>query len=169
MKEERIHRRGSILTPVLAGGTLGAGLGLLFAPQSGFETRKDIEKIAHRVTHAVDVGKDLYGEGKVFVNKAMEESKKAFVEEKPLAHIVNGKNSLLVPVIVAGSIGIIGTGIALLLTPKTGRERRRDLKHFASTSRDTVVSAIDKGKEVYMSGKDAIYGAAKAGRKAFAH
>ena|ERR1700690_3110773 len=169
MKIERLYRKGSILTPVLAGGTVGAGLGLLLAPQPGYETRKDIKKIADRVTHAVGVGKDLYGEGKVFVNKAIEAGKTAFLEEKPLAPIVNGKNSLLVPVILAGSIGIIGAGIALLLAPKKGKDIRHDLKHFASTSRDTVASAIDKGKDVFVAGKDAIYGAAKAGRRAFAH
>lgn len=169
MKLERLYRKRSILTPVLAGGTVGAGLGLLFAPQSGYETREDIKKIAHRVTHAVDVGKDLYGEGRVFVNKAVEATRKAFVEEKPLAPIVNGKNPLLVPVILAGSIGIIGAGIALLLAPKKGRDIRRDLKHFAETSKDTVSSAVDKGRDVYMAGKGAIYEAAKAGRKAFAH
>jgi gas vesicle protein len=167
MKIERLYRKSSILTPVLAGGSVGAGLGLLFAPKSGYETRKDIEKIANRVTHAVGVGKDLYGEGKVFVNKAIEASKTAFVEEKPLAPIVSGKN-FLVPVILAGGIGIIGAGIALLVTPKKGKDIRHDLKHFASTSRDTVASAIDKGRDVYVAGKDAIYGAAKAGRKAFA-
>jgi len=169
MKLERLYRKGSFLTPVLAGGTVGTGLGLLFAPKSGYETREDIKKIAHRVTHAVDVGKDLYGEGRVFVNKAVEATKQAFVEEKPLAPIVNGKNPLLVPVILAGSIGIIGAGIALLLAPKKGKYIRRDLKEFAATSRDTVASAVDKGKDVYMAGKDAIYEAAKAGRKAFAH
>ena len=167
MRIERLYRKGSILTPVLAGGTVGAGLGLLLAPQSGYETREDIKKIAKRVTHAVDVGKDLYGEGRVFVNKAVEATRKAFVEEKPLEPIVIGKNSLLVPVVIAGSIGIIGAGIALLMAPKSGRKTRKDLKQFASTSRDTVVSAIDKGREVYMAGKDAIYDAAKAGRKAF--
>jgi gas vesicle protein len=169
MKIGRLYRKGSFLTPVLTGGTVGAGFGLLFAPQSGHETRKDIEKIAKRVTHAVGVGKDLYGEGKVFVNKAIEAGKTAFVEAKPLAPIVNGKSPLLVPVIVAGSIGIIGAGIALLVAPKKGKDIRHDLKHFASTSRDTVASAIDKGKVVYMAGKDAIYGAAKASRKAFSH
>lgn len=169
MKAERIYRKGSILTPVLAGGAVGAGLGLLLALQPGDETRKDIKMIVNRVAHAVDVGKDLYGEGRVFVNKAIEAGKKAFVEEKPLEPIVSGKNSLLVPVIVAGSIGIIGAGIALLVAPKKGKETRNDLKHFASTSRDTVASAIDKGRDVYMAGKDAIYGAAKAGRKAFSH
>jgi gas vesicle protein len=169
MKIERLYRKGSTLTPVLAGGTVGAGLGLLLAPQSGFETRKDLEKIAGRVTHAVGVGKDLYGEGRVFVNKAIEAGRKAFVEETPLEPIVIGKNWLVVPVVIAGSIGIIVAGIALLLAPKKGKDIRHDLKHFASTSRDTVSSAIDKGKDVYVAGKDAIYGAAKAGRKAFSH
>jgi gas vesicle protein len=167
MKIERLYRKRSILTPVLTGGTVGAGFGLLFAPKSGYETRKDIEKIAKRVTHAVGVGRDLYGEGRVFANKAVEATKTAFVEEKPLEPIVNGKNWFLAPVVIAG-IGIIGAGIALLVTPKKGKDIRHDLKEFASTSRDTVASAIDKGRDVYVAGKDAIYGAAKAGRKAFA-
>jgi hypothetical protein len=39
----------------------------------------------------------------------------------------------------------------------------------SSIKKDTVVSAVGKGRDVYMAGKDAIYEAAKAGRKAFAH
>ncbi len=169
MKEERIEKKGSILKPVLAGGAVGAGLGFLLAPQSGYETRKDLKKIANRVIHAVDVGKDLYGEGRVFVNKAMEAGKNAFIEEKPLRPIVNGRNSFLVPAILAGGIGFIGAGIALLLAPKTGKETKDDLKEFASTSREKVASVIDKGKEYYLAGKNAVSGAVDAGKKAFAH
>jgi gas vesicle protein len=167
MKDELTNRKGSILTPVLAGGALGAGLGLLLAPQSGTETRDDIRRITNRVSHAVDIGKDLYGESKAFVNKAVEAGKKAFVEEKPLVPIHNGRYTLLVPVILAG--GIIGAGIALLLAPKAGSEIRDDLKRFASSSRDRVVSAIDKGKDVYTAGIGAVSEAMEAGRKAFSH
>jgi gas vesicle protein len=165
MKEELTNRKGSILTPVLAGGALGAGLGLLLAPQSGNETRNDIKRIANRASHAVSIGKDLYGESKAFVNEAIDAGKKAFVEEKPLAPIHHGRNPLLVPVIVAA--GIVGAGIALLLAPKAGNEIRDDLKRFASSSRDRVVSAIDKGKDLYIAGKGTISGAVEAGKKVY--
>jgi len=157
MKEERTYREGSILTTVLVGGAVGAGLALALAPKSGSEMRKDLKRAADRVSQAVAIGKDLYGEGKGFVNKAVEASKKAYVEEKPLEHIINGKGSLLVPILTSGIIGAgIGAGIALLLAPKSGSETRKDLKRLASSSRERVVSAIDKGKDIYGAGKSAI-------------
>ena len=84
MKEELTNRKGSILTPVLAGGALGAGLGLLLAPKSGSEIREDLKRLGNRFSQAIDIGKDLYGESRVFVNKAVEAGKKAYEEEKPL-------------------------------------------------------------------------------------
>ena len=131
MKEELTNRKGSILTLVLAGGAVGAGLALALAPKSGSETRKDLKRIANRFSQAVDIGKDLYGEGREFVGKAVEASKKAYVEEKPLEPISNGRRSLLVPILASG---IIGAGIALLLAPKSGSATRNDLKQFASTT-----------------------------------
>ena len=150
MKEEITNRKGSILTPVLAGGALGAGLALLLAPKSGKEIREDLKRAAGRLSQAIDIGKDLYGESRVFVNKAVEASKKAYTEEKPLEPIIirNGRGSRLEPIMRAGLIGAgIGAGIALLLAPKPGRDTREDVKHFALSAREKVVSAIDKGKE----------------------
>ena len=160
MKEERTNKKGSILTTVLVGGAVGAGLALVLAPKSGNELRKDLRRAADRFSQAVDIGKDLYGEGRVFVNKAVEASKKAYVEEKPLETITNGRSSLLVPILTSGIIGAgIGAGIALLLAPKSGSETREDLKRLASSTRETVGSAIDKGKDIYAAGKTAIAGA----------
>ena len=157
MKEERTHRNGSTLTMVLVGGAVGAGLALVLAPKSGSEIRKDLKRVANRVSQAVDIGKDLYGEGREFVNKAVEAGKKAYVEEKPLESISNGRGSLLVPILTSGIIGAgIGAGIALLLAPKSGSETRGDLKRFASSTRERVGSAIDKGKDIYGAGKSAI-------------
>ncbi len=88
MKEEHTtNRSGSTLTTILVGGALGAGLALVLAPKSGKEIRKDLRRAADRLSHAVDIGKDLYGESKVFVSKAVDASKKAYTEEKPLKHI----------------------------------------------------------------------------------
>jgi gas vesicle protein len=164
MKEELTNRKDSILTLVLAGGALGAGLALALAPKPGSETRKDLKRISDRFSQAVDIGKDLYGEGREFVGKAVEAGKKAYVEEKPLEPIISERGSLLVPILAGG---IIGAGIALLLAPKSGSETRDDLKQFASSTKESVVSAMDKGKDLYVAGKDAITEAVEAGKKAY--
>lgn len=167
MKEERIKRKGATLTSVLVGGALGAGLALVLAPKSGKEIRKDLKRTADKLSHAVDIGKDLYGEGKVFVSKAVDASKKAYVEEKPLVHL-NGGGSLLGPILTSGIIGAgIGAGVALLLAPKSGVETREDLKRLASSARERVGSVVDKGKNVYVAGKGAITEAVEAGKKAY--
>ena len=160
MKEEltNTNRKGSILTLALAGGALGAGLALVLAPKTGSGIRKGLKRAVDRFSQAVDIGKDLYGEGREFVGRAVEAGKKAYVEEKPLAPLSNEGRSLLVPVLASG---IIGAGLALLLAPKSGSEAREDLKRIASGTRDSVVSAIDKGKDLYVAGKDAITGADK--------
>jgi len=153
MKEKLTKKNGSILAPFLAGGVLGAGAALALAPQSGKETRKDLKRIADLFSQAVDIGRDLYGESRVFVGKAVEAGKKAYVEEKPLEPIIVERRSRLAPILTSG---IIGAGIALLLAPKSGSETREDLKRLASSTRGSVVSAIDKGKGLYAAGKDKI-------------
>jgi gas vesicle protein len=162
MKEGLTNRKSSILTMVLAGGALGAGVALMLAPKAGSETRKNLKQITNRFSQAVDIGKDLYGEGREFVGKAVEAGMKAYVEEKPLGPISNESRSLLVPAILAS--GILGAGIALLLAPKSGSETRDDLKRFASITRERFISAIDKGKDLYAAGKGAITGVVEADR-----
>ncbi len=50
---------GKVLGAFLVGGLLGAGLALLFAPQSGERTRKDISKFSKKVKEgAVERGED---------------------------------------------------------------------------------------------------------------
>jgi gas vesicle protein len=167
MKDELTNGKGSILMPVLAGGAVGVGLALLFAPKAGSEIRKDLKRGAERFSQAIDIGKDLYGESREFVSKAVEAGKKAYVEEKPLELIVTEKRSFM-PVLASGIIGAgIGAGIALLLAPKSGAEARKDLKRFASSTGEQVVSAIDRGKDLYEAGKDAITTAVKAGKKVY--
>ena len=86
MKEELTNRKGSILTLVLAGGALGAGLGLLLAPKSGSETRKDLKRFAsstrEKAVSAIDKGKDLYEAGKGAIAGAVEAGRKVYVEGK---------------------------------------------------------------------------------------
>jgi gas vesicle protein len=145
MKEERTKRTDSTLTTVLVGGALGAGLGLLLAPKPGRELRKDLKQAVDRFSQAVDAGKDLFA------------GKKAYLEKKPLEPVIiyNGRSSFLAPILMGG---IIGAGIALLLAPQSGRESREDVKRFAWSTREKVVSAIDKGKDIYAAGKGAITG-----------
>jgi len=163
MNDELTNGKGSILMPVLAGGAIGVGLALLFAPKAGSEIRKDLKRGAERFSQAIDIGKDLYGESREFVSKAVETGKKAYVEEKPLELIVTEKGSLM-PVLASGIIGAgIGAGIALLLAPKSGTETRKDLKRFALSTGEQVVSAIDKGKDMYKAGKGAITAAVESG------
>jgi gas vesicle protein len=162
MKDEHTSRKESILMPVLAGGALGVGLALLLAPKSGTEIRKDLKRVANRFSQAIDIGKDLYGESREFASKAVEAGKKAYLEEKPLEPIE--ERSLMVPVLASGIIGAgIGAAIALLLAPKSGTETRKDLKRFTLSTGEQVVSAIDKGKNMYKAGKGAITAAVESG------
>jgi gas vesicle protein len=50
-----------------------------------------------------------------------------------------------------------------LLAPKSGAETRKDLKRFASSTGEQVVSAVDKGKNIFEAGKGAITAAAESG------
>jgi len=88
MKEELENRKAerSILLPFLAGGLIGAGVALLFAPKSGKELRKDIKDLAsttrEKAVSAVDKGKELYEGGISAVRNAIDAGKTAFVEER---------------------------------------------------------------------------------------
>ena len=164
MKEEITNRKGSVLMPVLVGSAVGAGLALLFATKAGTEIRKDLTRAANRFSQVVGIGKDLYGESKEFVTNAVQASKKAYVEEKPLELVSRKERSLILPVLASG---IIGAGIALLLAPKSGAETRKDLRRFASDTGDRVASAIDKGKDLYERSTAALSAAAEAGKKEY--
>ena len=71
---------------------------------------------------------------------------------------------MLVPFLVGGAVG---AGVALLLAPKPGKEIRNDLKRFATTTKDRVALAVDRGKELYGEGRAAVVGAIDAGKTAF--
>jgi gas vesicle protein len=172
MKEESTHRKSSILIPVLMGSAVGAGVALLLAPKSGKEVRKDLKRFAAKtrdqVAEVIDEGRDLYEEGREVVAKAVKAGKETYEEgTEKIEKLMHGKKrSLMVPILASG---VIGAGIALMLAPKTGKEVRRDLKRIAANTRDKVVSAIDKGKVLYMEGRKAIPEAVKAGKKVYIH
>ena len=72
--------------------------------------------------------------------------------------------SVLVPFLVGG---FVGAGIALLLAPKSGRELRKDIKDIASDTRDKVAMTVEKGKELYIEGTEAVKHAIEAGKTAY--
>ncbi|NTW57811.1 MAG: YtxH domain-containing protein [Nitrospirae bacterium] len=71
---------------------------------------------------------------------------------------------MLVPFLVGGAVG---AGVALLLAPKPGKEIRNDLKRFATTTKDRVTLAVDRGKGLYEEGRAAVASAIDAGKTAF--
>jgi len=71
---------------------------------------------------------------------------------------------MLVPFLVGGAVG---AGVAMLLAPKPGKEIRNDLKRFATTTKDRVTLAVDRGKELYEEGRTAVANAIDAGKTAF--
>lgn len=78
--------------------------------------------------------------------------------------LMNKGINMVVPFLVGG---VIGAGAALLLAPKPGKEIRNDLKRFATTTKDRVILASDKGKILYEEGRAAIANAIDAGKTAF--
>lgn len=74
--------------------------------------------------------------------------------------------------------GIIGAGVAMLTTPKTGEETRRLIKDFAEDARDRAeeyaghvkdkaTGYVDKGRELIDKEKNIISKAVEAGKEAY--
>ena len=74
--------------------------------------------------------------------------------------------------------GIIGAGVALLTTPKTGQETRKIIRDFAEDARDKAedyvgqvkdkaTDYVEKGKEFIDSQKSIISRAVEAGKEAY--
>jgi len=170
MNEKITNGKSLILTSILVGGAVGAGLGILLAPKSGKAIQKDLKRFAantrDRVSDALEAGGDLYEESRAAVAKAVDSGRKAYAEGKDKFAELTGKEerSILVPVLAGG---IIGAGIALLLAPKTGKEVRRDLKAFAENSLDQAGVAVDKGKVLYDEGINAIMDTVEKGKTAY--
>ena len=91
------YSSGSVLLSFLLGGVVGAGLALLFAPQSGRETRQKIKdltddvkeksaeyvnQVKEKATSLVEEGKGYYEEKKSVLKSAVEAGKEAYEKEK---------------------------------------------------------------------------------------
>jgi gas vesicle protein len=76
------------LCAFILGGLIGAAFGVLYAPKSGKETRRDIKRFSKDVADKVkDLGENfsekrqrVYEEGKDKINEVFEAGKKAFGE-----------------------------------------------------------------------------------------
>ena len=170
MKEKTTNRKSSILMPALIGGAIGAGIAILLAPKKGKEIRKDLKRFAantrDQVAKVVDGGRDLFEEGRAVVAGAVKAGKETYDKgTERIEKLVHKKERSLAAPLVAS--GIIGVGTALLLTPKAEKKVTGDLKKIAANTRDTIVSAVDKGKAHYMEGRKAIYKAMGAGQKEY--
>lgn len=71
--------------------------------------------------------------------------------------------NFMVPFLIGG---VVGAGAALLLAPKSGKEMRDDLKRFATTAKERVVLAVDKGNELLGEAKTAVENVIEAGKTA---
>ena len=64
-------------------------------------------------------------------------------------------------VIVAFVLGAItGAAVALLVAPATGEEMRRKLSERAREGRDSLTSAVERGREAYQQARSGGSGAA---------
>jgi len=91
------YSSGSVLLSFLLGGVVGAGLALLFAPQSGSETRQKIKDLTddvkdktteyvkqakEKAASVVEDGRGYYDEKKSILKSAVEAGKEAYEKEK---------------------------------------------------------------------------------------
>ncbi len=88
MKEELVApiKQRSILVPLLVGGVVGAALGVLLAPKSGSEMRKQIKDFSadakNKISSAIDRSREFYGEAKAAVSNAIDAGKQAYADEQ---------------------------------------------------------------------------------------
>lgn len=74
------------------------------------------------------------------------------------------ESNIVVPFLVGG---LVGAGIALLLAPKSGKELRKDIRDVTASTRNKIISTVEKGKELYADSTSAVKGAIEAGKSAY--
>ena len=137
MKEKTTNRKSSILMPALIGSAVGAGIALLLAPKKGKEIRNDLKRLAANTRD--QVAKVIDGGRKLF-----------------------GKGEGVVAEAVTTVKETYDEGTERLEKLVTG-----ELKPIAAKTRNTFVSAVDKGKTFYTEGRRAISKGMGAGQKEY--
>ena len=146
MKEESTNRKSFVLLPALIGSVAGAGTALLLAPKSGKKIRKDLKRFAEDTRDQVG---EVIDEGSKVVARALKAGKETYEEgAENIEKLMHKKGRLLMALTFAS--GIIGVGIAFLLTTQSGQEVRGDIKRIATNAGERLVTAIDKGKAFYL-------------------
>lgn len=97
MDNDRGFSSGTVFMAFILGGAVGAGLAILFAPQSGKETRDKIrgladdakekasqytEQMKDKIASTIEEGKGLLEEKKSIITSAIEAGKEAMEKEK---------------------------------------------------------------------------------------
>jgi len=97
MRDNGGHSSSAIFLSFLFGGLIGAAFGVLLAPKSGRELRKQIRDIAdetkerahgyidqtkEKISSSIEKGRDFYDEQKNALNSAIEAGKAAYEREK---------------------------------------------------------------------------------------
>ena len=88
------NNRGTILVAVLAGAAVGAGLGILYAPNKGSKTRR---KIKHGVNDATQDVSDWLKHAKDDLVKTANDNKEAFDKkiEKTMSNMSNKAEDII--------------------------------------------------------------------------
>ena len=87
MKEEMAPiKQNSILVPLLVGGIVGAAIGVLLAPRTGHETRKQIKDFSvdakDKLATTIGRSRELFDEAKAVVSNAVDAGKQAYAQER---------------------------------------------------------------------------------------
>lgn len=86
MRSDASKGENTALVPFLLGGIVGAAVGLLLAPKSGREMRKQIKELASdargRISSTVGKGMNMYDNAKMAVSSAVVAGKQAYLQER---------------------------------------------------------------------------------------
>lgn len=84
------------------------------------------------------------------------------MKEEPIT--VHRERSILTPFLIGG---LVGACAALLLAPKSGKELREDIKDLSDTAGEKIVSAIDKGRDLFEGNRSSMKRAVEAAKAAY--
>ncbi len=86
MRQDAESSRNSVFLPFILGGIAGAVAGLLLAPRSGSDTRKQLKDVfsgaRNKMSSTLEKGIDLYGDARIALTSAVEAGKQAYITER---------------------------------------------------------------------------------------